>query len=186
MGSKTSKLKDQIAKGILSGMGTIGLQSTVVQKDSFTLSPTESSSDLPNLSESVSNIPSNNRSDVKDDQGFVIQEPPPTLASPPESDAVLPSQQQTAPVLPSHTPPAAVSLSLTDSDLLRLTKDYLNREIRVKDRLWTGCGSKGLNKLKKIEGKIPEDMVDDIRTLSGAVTHHLERAVRLYLKVLKS
>jgi hypothetical protein len=67
-----------------------------------------------------------------------------------------------------------------------LTKDYLNREIRVKDRLWTGCGSKGLNKLKKIEGKIPEDMVDDIRTLSGAVTHHLERAVRLYLKVLKS
>lgn len=170
MGSKTSKLKDQIAKGILSGMDTAGLRPP---------EDTQSIASLPSMTETVSDLP-----------------------APPESVSAMSALSQDSSVetkTSDASPPIStnrdilgmpespsVCLGISESDLLRLFKTWLNHRVSVQERLWTGSGAKGLNKLKKIEGKIPEELVDEIRSLNGPVTHHLERAVRLYLMVLKA
>ncbi|MFC1833245.1 hypothetical protein ACFL2Q_00755 [Thermodesulfobacteriota bacterium] len=92
---------------------------------------------------------------------------------------------ETAPTL-TGSPQTVVDGHLARSTLLLLMYKYLTDNIHVKERLWTGAGSKGLNNLRKIEGKIPEELVEEVRSLDGPVTHHLERAVRLYLDVLKA
>lgn len=104
----------------------------------------------------------------KDDMG-------PIIVQPTETPPTLPGQPQSVP-----------DGGVTKSALLLLMNKYLTDNIHIKERHWTGAGARGLNKLRKIEGKIPEELVEEVRSLKGPVTHHLERAVRLYLDVLKA
>jgi hypothetical protein len=185
MAGKTSKLKDQIAKGILSGMGNMG---EAEGKSVLPVDTTESVSDIPAMTEEAPGIPGLNKAQDTNDRAVSLIEEPSSSASRKHTEpvVVLPVPTQPVSAIPTNTESFSVGAGLTDDDLLILMNAYLNREIHVKDRLWTGAGAKGLNKLKKVEGKIPEELVDEIRRLKGPVTHHLERAVRLYLAVLKA
>ena len=107
----------------------------------------------------------------------------------------LPQQEQTVSqlssteILPSSTQIQHIStqsiLSLTADQVLKKTGEILET-IEIAEREWTGRGKKGTQNLVLIGGKLPPDIVEEVRALKGPVTHHLERALRLYLKVLKA
>ena len=62
-------------------------------------------------------------------------------------------------------------------------------EIDIDDRKWwgkaTGKAPKG-EKLEPIGGKISPEVVAQVKNLGGRISHHLERALKLYLMVLRS
>ncbi len=61
--------------------------------------------------------------------------------------------------------------------------------IDIEERKWwgkaTGKAPEG-EKLEPIGAKLPPDLVLEIRSLPGRIAHHLERALKLYLMILKS
>ena len=62
-------------------------------------------------------------------------------------------------------------------------------EIDIQERKWwgkaTGKAPEG-EKLEPIGAKLPPDLVLEIKNLPGRMAHHLERALKLYLMVLRS
>lgn len=173
-GSKTSKLRDQIAKGILSGMETsLGIDTRSSQDESVSPAMPQSDSVLPGQDRSQS---------VYRESGKHLLEP---NAIHLQSDGSA-SSSQTDPDSLSHAASVAVRLSVTELAAMKHVRDFLERELHIQERLWTGYGSRGKNNLKKIEGKIPAELVEEIRSLRGPVTHHLERAIRLYLLILNA
>ena len=93
--------------------------------------------------------------------------------------------------------PTAIPLKLTGSTpktareiardaLLKKVHAIIESEIRVQPREWTGPGRKGMNDLKRITGKLPTDLVEEIEALDELKTHAMEKALRLYLMVIKA
>jgi hypothetical protein len=60
-------------------------------------------------------------------------------------------------------------------------------EIDIDDRKWwgkaTGKAPKG-EKLEPIGGKISPEVVAQVKNLGGRISHHLEKALKLYLMIL--
>ncbi len=84
---------------------------------------------------------------------------------------------------------------MSQSDV-KLTRDEcmaqlraLLAEIDIQERKWwgkaTGKAPEG-EKLEPIGAKLPPELVLDIKSLGGRIAHHLERALKLYLMVLRS
>ena len=59
--------------------------------------------------------------------------------------------------------------------------------IEVHHREWTGGRNRKYSTLKTrvIAGRMPVDLINQINQFKGSKTFHLERALRLYLKIMK-
>jgi hypothetical protein len=58
--------------------------------------------------------------------------------------------------------------------------------MEVHDREWTGGrnGKYSTLKTRVIAGRLPVEVINQINRLKGSKTFHLERAMRLYVKVM--
>jgi hypothetical protein len=75
--------------------------------------------------------------------------------------------------------------TIQDVQVLMKMKQILS-SIPADEREWTGPGRKGTGQLLQIGAKIPKYLVDELKSLPGRLSHHVERAVKIYLKILKT
>jgi hypothetical protein len=54
-------------------------------------------------------------------------------------------------------------------------------EISIEPRTFTGPGKRSQIEMEMLCGKIPKAVVTQFRGLSGAVSHNMERALKLFL-----
>ena len=75
---------------------------------------------------------------------------------------------------------------LSEKEILRGVREILDT-VQVHHKEWTGGRLKKYStiKTKLIAGRMPVDLINDINRLKGSKTFHLERALRLYVKVMK-
>lgn len=85
--------------------------------------------------------------------------------------------------------------SLSDVDIVErcLPKESFEKRAReildnieTKKYEWTGKGKVKENKTAILAGRMPLDLVQGIKALEGKVTDHMEKALRLYLKIVKA
>jgi len=81
--------------------------------------------------------------------------------------------------------------SLTDDAFIRKGKDILaeiTKEMENKPYEWTGSRAKRekTHKTSPLAARIPEEIVNELKGLAGKTTEHIEKALRLYLWVIKS
>lgn len=85
------------------------------------------------------------------------------------------------------TPPATPSISpeLSEDEILQGVRKILDK-IEVHHKEWTGGRLKKYSTLKTkvFAGRLPVDLINEINKLRGSHTFHLERALRLYVKVM--
>jgi hypothetical protein len=74
---------------------------------------------------------------------------------------------------------------LSEEEILRKVKAILDA-IEVHHKEWTGGRRKKYSTLKTrvFAGRLPTDLINEIHKFEGSNTYHLERALRLYVKVL--
>jgi len=60
------------------------------------------------------------------------------------------------------------------------------KDVFVAERPTTAKGRESTLKTSMIAARFPNDLVTELKALGVRVSHHLEKALRLYLKVLKS
>jgi len=75
---------------------------------------------------------------------------------------------------------------LSDAEILLRAKELLMKDVFVAERPTTAKGRDSTLPTTMIAGRFPNDLVAELKALGGRVSHHLERALRLYLKVLKT
>ena len=94
-----------------------------------------------------------------------------------ETDIEKPTQKDTAmmPLKLTQSTPMTAQEIARDA-LLKKVHAIIESEIRVQRREWTGPGRKGLNDLKRITGKLPTDLVEEIEALDELKTHAMEVA----------
>ena len=70
---------------------------------------------------------------------------------------------------------------------VRIVKELNNmlNSIEVAERPVTARGRHSTLKTKHVAAKIPEDLFDSLEALPGRRSHHIEKALRLYIKVLE-
>ena len=75
---------------------------------------------------------------------------------------------------------------LSEKDILRGMRKILEA-IEVHHKEWTGGRNRKYSMLKTrvIAGRLPVDLINQINRFKGSKTFHLERALRLYLRVMK-
>ncbi len=75
---------------------------------------------------------------------------------------------------------------LSEKEILRGVRGILDT-IEVHHKEWTGGRLKKCStiKTKLIAGRMPLDLLNEIHRFKGSNTYHLERALRLYVKVMK-
>jgi hypothetical protein len=76
---------------------------------------------------------------------------------------------------------------LSEKEILQSVRKILDT-IQVHEKEWTGGRTKKYATLKKriFAGRLPVDLINEIHLFKGSNTYHLERALRLYVKVLGS
>ncbi len=75
---------------------------------------------------------------------------------------------------------------LSEKEILQRVRKILD-SIQVHHKEWTGGRMKKYSTLKTrvIAGRLPVDLINQINRLKGSKTFHLERALRLYIQVMK-
>ncbi len=75
---------------------------------------------------------------------------------------------------------------LSEKEILQVVRKILD-SIEVHHREWTGGRNRKYStfKTRVIAGRLPVDLINQINRLKGSKTFHLERALRLYVKVMK-
>jgi len=58
-------------------------------------------------------------------------------------------------------------------------------DIEVEQREYPGAGKKAIKEYGKISAILPIDLVRDLKELPRPLSHHMERAAKLYLLLLK-
>lgn len=74
---------------------------------------------------------------------------------------------------------------LTDAEILARAKAILMEDIEPAKRPLTAPGRESTLATKPVAARFPEDLLKELKALGEPVSHHLERAVRLYLKMMK-
>jgi hypothetical protein len=76
---------------------------------------------------------------------------------------------------------------LSEKEILQIMRKILD-EIEVHHKEWTGGRLKKYSTIKTrvFAGRLPVDLLNEIHKFKGSNTYHLERALRLYVKVLAS
>src|SRR5208283_3624645 len=84
--------------------------------------------------------------------------------------------------LPNPTP---LPPELSEKEILKKVLKILET-IQVHEKEWTGGPTKKYATLKTrvFAGRLPVDLINDIHLFKGSSTYHLERALRLYVKIL--
>jgi hypothetical protein len=84
--------------------------------------------------------------------------------------------------LPNPTPHPP---ELSEKEILKRALKILDT-IQVHEKEWTGGRTKKYAILKKrvFAGRLPVDLLNEIHKFKGSNTYHLERALRLYVKVM--
>jgi hypothetical protein len=74
---------------------------------------------------------------------------------------------------------------LSEEEILRQVKAILEA-IEVHHKEWTGGRRKkySTTKTRVVAGRLPTDLINEIHKFDGSNTYHLERALRLYVKVM--
>ncbi len=74
---------------------------------------------------------------------------------------------------------------LSEKEILQSVQKILEK-IEVHHKEWTGGRMKKYSTLKTkvFAGRLPVDLINDIHLFKGSNTYHLERALRLYVKVM--
>jgi len=82
--------------------------------------------------------------------------------------------------IPTPLPP-----KLSEKEILQRVRKFLET-IQIPEREWTGGRTKKYAILKKrvFAGRLPVDLINQIHQFKGSNTYHLERALRLYVKVM--
>jgi hypothetical protein len=84
-------------------------------------------------------------------------------------------------------PEPSIDEVISKGRALMVAKDILDNEIKVgRIEEWTGQGRKGTQNLQMLGAKLPNDLVAEIKALGGKITDHVEKALKLYLRVLKA
>jgi len=78
-------------------------------------------------------------------------------------------------------------LELTEEEVLREAFKIL-QGLPVRKRQLTGTRGKRLStvKTKILAGRMPTDLINELRSLKGSYSEHLERALKFYVKVIKA
>jgi len=74
---------------------------------------------------------------------------------------------------------------LSDKEMLRKVKDMLDR-IEIAERPTTAPGRESTLKTLPIAARFPKALVEELEALPGRKSHHLEKALTLYLRAIKS
>jgi hypothetical protein len=91
-------------------------------------------------------------------------------------------------LLQASLPPAnSEPPELSEKEILKKTCKILDG-IEVYEKEWTGGRRKKRSTIKTriFGGRIPTALINEIHEFSGSNTYHLERALRLYVKVMKA
>jgi len=75
---------------------------------------------------------------------------------------------------------------LSEKEILQQVRKILDK-IEVHHKEWTGGRLKKFSviKTKILAGRLPVDLLNEIHKFKGSKTYHLERALRLYVKVMR-
>ncbi len=114
--------------------------------------------------------------------------PPPEVEGPADVGV---SPQSTAP--PSdEAPPATTDKQrvsraqvLSEAQIILQAKEILMRDIDVAERPTTAKGRPSTLRTTMIAGRFPNELVNELEALGGRKSHHLEKALKLYLKLIK-
>jgi hypothetical protein len=75
--------------------------------------------------------------------------------------------------------------SLTDDEILKRAKKILMQDVYVAERPVTAKGKPSTLPTTQIAGRFPNELIEELRSLGGRMSNHLEKALRLYLKIIK-
>jgi hypothetical protein len=108
-------------------------------------------------------------------------EPPADVAAAPQPTAPPSDETRTTAVRQSMSR----AQELSEAQIILQAKEILMRDIDVAERPTTAKGRPSTLKTVMIAGRFPSDLVAELEALGGRKSHHLEKALRLYLKMLK-
>jgi hypothetical protein len=114
--------------------------------------------------------------------------PPPEVEGPAGVDA---APQPTAPPSDKARPATAVkqrvsrAQALSEAQIILQAKEILMRNIDVAERPTTAKGRPSTLPTTMIAGRFPTELVRQLEALGGRKSHHLEKALKLYLKLIK-
>jgi hypothetical protein len=76
-------------------------------------------------------------------------------------------------------------LNLSNKQILHGVRKILDK-IEVHNKEWTGGRMKkyAVVKIKTLSGRLPVDLLNEIHKFKGSNTYHLERALRLYVRLM--
>jgi len=74
---------------------------------------------------------------------------------------------------------------LSEAELLRRAKEILMQDVTVAERPTTAPGRLSTLKTQMLAARFPVDLVEELEALGGRKSHHMEKALRLYLKLMK-
>jgi hypothetical protein len=88
--------------------------------------------------------------------------------------------------LKEHAENGRHELELSEKEILQGVRNILEK-IEVHHKEWTGGRMKKYSTLKTkvFAGRLPVDLINEIHKFRGSNTYHLERALRLYVKVMR-
>jgi hypothetical protein len=74
---------------------------------------------------------------------------------------------------------------LSEIEILQMVRKILGK-IEVHEREWTGGRMRKYSSVKKriFAGRLPVALINEIHLFKGSNTYHLEKALRLYIKVM--
>jgi hypothetical protein len=73
---------------------------------------------------------------------------------------------------------------LSEADILTRAKEILMRDIDVAERPTTAKGRPSTLPTTMIAARFPTELVNQLEALGGRKSHHLEKALKLYLKLI--
>lgn len=90
-------------------------------------------------------------------------------------------------ILREHVDSAASKKGLSEEEILRKVRAILET-IEVHHKEWTGGRRKKYSTIKTrvFAGRLPTDLINELHKFEGSNTYHLERALRLYVKVMEA
>ena len=79
------------------------------------------------------------------------------------------------------------SSELSEKEILQMVREILDK-IEVHHKEWSGGRTRKYSTIKTrvLAGRLPVDLLNEIHKFKGSNTYHLERALRLYVKVMRA
>jgi hypothetical protein len=99
--------------------------------------------------------------------------------------SVIPGGTKKLISLKEHSERGRPEFELSEKEILKGVRSILDK-IEVHHKEWTGGRLKKYSviKTKILAGRLPVDLLNEIHKFHGSNTYHLERALRLYIKVM--